>query len=232
MLVLAACTSTGSPDTTGAGEDLATTVASEPLASEPTTPPPTATPTTAPPSTNPPATDAPTTADADSSPDGSAGPDAETASGGGDACLIGSWQVDNTVFASELADLYAESGLSAEVSVDGQSIVEFRDGGSFTGGYDDFIAEVAAEGVPTIQISFEGAGEGSWGAEGGTLSMTPESFDIAAEATVGGAPMGDLGYDIGDLALYETTDTPYTCDDQRLTLQIPGGIDYQAERVD
>ncbi len=151
---------------------------------------------------------------------------------GGDDCLLGTWELDVDAFASGLEELYSGTGAAAEVTIDGRSIIEFREGGVFTGGYDDFVATANAEGLPPIEIRFEGVGEGSWEADGSLVSLRPDSVDVTIDTLMGGQPVGDFGFDIGALVSFEATDAPYTCDEQTIAIDVADGVDYRAARID
>lgn len=152
-----------------------------------------------------------------------------TSGGGGDSCLTGVWELDSEAFMENLSAAFAAEADLQNVTVEfvgGTYTVTLAADGGYTGVRDEWAFQaVSPEG--TFRLTIDGMDEGTWSAEGPTLTISnlESTTSIAAQAVVDGEvldlPAGTAPTVQGD-AVAEASS--YECTDDRLTVSVEQGF--------
>lgn len=157
--------------------------------------------------------------------------------GGGDSCLIGVWELDSEAFMENLSSAFATEADLQNVTVEfvgGSYTVTLTESGEYTGVREEWSFQaVSPEG--TFRLTIDGMDQGTWSAEGPTLTISEveSTASITAQAVVDGEvidlPAGTAPTVQGD-AVAEASS--YECNDSRLTVSVEEGFVSEFRRVD
>lgn len=155
---------------------------------------------------------------------------AGSASGvGGDPCLAGVWELDSEAFMGNLTAAFAAEADLQNVTVEfvgGTYTVTLGEDGDYTGVREEWAFQAASpEG--TFRLTIDGRDEGTWSAQGSTLTISDveSTATITAQAVVDGEvfdlPTGTAPTVEGN-AVAEASS--YECTDRRLTVSVEQGF--------
>lgn len=144
---------------------------------------------------------------------------------GGEACLVGTWLVDNDHW-GEMFEAFAraEGGEGFQViGVTGVGSTEFRADGTTETIYDEWTITATVASAPgEMSIIRTGVDQGTWTAEGDHLTMVDTDVTSVVRTTMGGMelPTGGGGSTY-DASLLEGSAT-YECSGDRLSVTMEG----------
>ncbi len=146
--------------------------------------------------------------------------------GGGDDCLVGTWELDSDSFVENFTSIFADAGMpDADISaLDGTFIVDMNADGTYDAVRDAWGFSVAmAEGTVTIEIN--GTESGTWSTDADVLSIQGDTSDLAVDSTieVDGqvVPLPEGQFPV-DTPSGIATDSTYDCSGDVLTLTNDG----------
>lgn len=133
-------------------------------------------------------TSAPTTTSATAGTTTSAA-EATTTSGasaeGTDDCVVGTWLLDTEALVDDFDSLFEAGEMpAAEVTaLEGSYTIEFSADGTFTSTRESWGFAIGVE-DGNVTMEYSGTEEGTWSADGSTLTANTESSDVDIEATM------------------------------------------------
>jgi len=169
--------------------------------------------------------------------------DQESSTASGGECLVGTWQtVPGTIsdYLSEAMNSTADGAITFSVEeIEGYLSLEFTEEGEMLGQADEYQVRVTIEELGSeIEIIMSLSGSAEYAADGSTLTITDPDYDAVAagEGLLAGIQTGEqvVRLDLepgsfsvqgGPLAMSDevesTSGTPYSCEGDSLTLEIP-----------
>ena len=157
--------------------------------------------------------------------------------GEGESCLVGTWDLDSESFMQSLEGAFVEEAVLENVTVEfveGSYTVTMSEGGSFTASRDDWSFQVVTSDA-TFRLTIDGSEQGSWTADGSTLTLTnvEGTLSVDAKAVVDGElvdlPTGSVPT-IESSAIAESSS--YECRDDALTVTVEEGFVSEFTRGD
>ena len=157
--------------------------------------------------------------------------------GGGDSCLIGVWELDSEAFMDNLSSAFAAEADLQNVTVEfvgGSYTVTLEGNGQYTGVREEWAFQaVSPEG--TFRLTIDGMDEGTWSADGPTLTISEleSTASITAQAVVDGEVLdlpAEMAPTVQGDAVAEASS--YECTDSRLTVSVEEGFVSEFLRID
>ena len=156
---------------------------------------------------------------------------------GGDACLVGAWELDSEAFMENLSSAFAAEADLQNVTVEfvgGTYTVTLEGNGRYTGVREEWAFQAVSE-EGTFRLTIDGMDEGTWSADGPTLTISDleSTASITAQAVVDGEvldlPAG-MAPTVQSDAVAEASS--YECTDSRLTVSVDEGFASEFRRID
>jgi hypothetical protein len=175
-----------------------------------------------------------------------------------DPCLLGTWRLLPDSFAAFLQQLMQEqgaaeglpAGMSFEIQVAGDNLVQFLENGELLTRRDDFRIIIITDGNPPLQTSVYSTGSGAYTADGQLLTgrdfveitdevtVTMGGNLISATAAPDSVTYSLFGYTHTEPGMGFDTDGPrtasvdYVCRDDTMTMFMPDDVSFEFERVE